>query len=150
MTSTPTSVQPTWHIESDPQNIFTNVETAAATLAAAARATVVPAVRPLQSTLAPQPQNLYEYLASLLTRSSATPPSIPHINPLTSALAQYPVSTPTFQTTFHNVSSSCTPPSATLPTSTASNTRLFAKTLTACLTAKCRTHPTLQMKAATC
>jgi hypothetical protein len=134
MTSIPTSIQPTWHIESNPQNTFANVETAAATLAATAQATTAQLSQP---TLMLQPQNLYEYLASLLERSSATLPSIPHINLSSSTLARYPVSIPTFQTTSCCISSSHAPLSVTSLTPTVSNTRLFAKTLTACLTTRC-------------
>jgi hypothetical protein len=46
MTSTPTSIQLSWHIESDLQNTFANVKTAAVTLAAAAQATATQAVKP--------------------------------------------------------------------------------------------------------
>jgi hypothetical protein len=137
-TSTPTStVQPIWLLDNDHQSTFGDATAAAAALAATVAATTT---RPA---LGKPPQNPNAYLASLLDRSFATLPSIPHINSSSSTRAHYPITVPSFETT---PLSSHSPLSATPPTHTPSNTSAFARIATALLTDKCLTALTPPMK----
>src|SRR6266853_1136000 len=78
--STPTP-QPTWLLNTNLQSTFNNMKAAAAKLATTAASTVMIAgLLPPLSTLTQPPPNPSEYLHSLFTHSSTTPPSIPHIN----------------------------------------------------------------------
>jgi hypothetical protein len=141
---TPT-FQPTWLIESDPQNTFNNTNKAAAKLAALATVLtrkVTSTAGLSTSTLEPPPQNPYAPLASLLETSFVTLPSIPHINSLSSTHLHYPIFIPKFT---KDASICRTLPSVTSHTPTASSTNTFAKTLTALLTqcTRCPARPHL-------